>query len=254
MMVTLRSLLFFAGFTASILLFSLPLSLIGWILPFRLKSHIGKGWGLLNLWMLKKLCDLDYRVEGTENFPDRNCIVMAKHQSAWETIALRAVLPVEHTWVLKRELMWIPFFGWAIAPYQPIAIDRKSGRKAVRQLIEQGRYWLGRGRWVVIFPEGTRVAPGKRKKYGMGGALLAERSGYSVVPIAHNAGVFWRRRDLKKYPGIINMVVGKPISSEGLNATEINRKVEDWIESTVARLPQSRATRPGSLPQGHRSR
>ena len=253
-MVTVRSLLFFFGLTLSILVFALPLSLIGWFLPFHTKSRIGRGWGLLNLWMLKTLCDLDYRMEGAENLPNENCIVMCKHQSAWETIALRALLPPEHTWVLKRELMRVPFFGWAIAPYQPIAIDRKAGRKAVRQLIEQGSHWLSEGRWVVIFPEGTRVAPGQRKRYGAGGALLAETSGYPVVPIAHNAGVFWRRRDLNKYPGTIDLVVGRPISPEGLSATEINRKVEDWIESTVARLPQVRSTRPGSLPPGRKSR
>lgn len=116
-------------------------------------------------------------------------------------------------------------------------IDRKSGRKAVRQLLKIGTERLQQGRLVVIFPEGTRVAPGEHKRYGIGGALLAEKSGYPIIPIAHNAGVFWRRRDIKKYPGTIQVVVGPTIESKGLSASEINQKVEEWIEGAVEKLP-----------------
>ena len=134
--------------------------------------------------------------------------------------------------------MWIPIFGWALAAAEPIAINRKAGRRAAHQIIKQGRRRLELGRTVVVFPEGTRVAPGTRKKYGIGGALLAEKTGYPVVPIAHNAGVFWRRRGLKKFPGIIQVVIGPLIETKGLSAIEINRRAEQWIEATVSTLPQ----------------
>lgn len=173
--------------------------------------------------------------------PSSNCIILCKHQSAWETIALRALLPPEQTWVLKRELLWVPFFGWALAPLRPIAIDRKTGRRAIRQLIKEGKYRLGQGRWIVIFPEGTRVAPGQRKPYERGGGILAQKSGYPVLPIAHNAGVFWRRRDINKYPGRIDVVIGRPLDTKGLSSADITRRVEDWIETTVARLPRERS-------------
>jgi 1-acyl-sn-glycerol-3-phosphate acyltransferase len=187
------------------------------------------------------ICGLGYRIHGTENMPSDTCIVLCKHQSAWETIALRAILPPEHTWVLKRELLWAPFFGWALAPLRPIAIDRSTGRRAMNKLLDEGKYWLDRGRWIVIFPEGTRVAPGQRKRYGKGGAILASKTGYPIVPIAHNAGVFWRRRDINKYPGRIDVVIGQPLDTKGLTSAEISRRVEEWIEDTVAGLPQEKS-------------
>jgi len=190
--------------------------------------------------MLKLICRLDYSVVGLEKLQSNNCIVMCKHQSAWETISLRGLLPPAQAWVLKRELLSVPLFGWALKRCQPIAIDRSAGRKAVNQVLELGMDALTKGRWVVIFPEGTRVAPGKRKKYGIGGALLAERSEYPVVPIAHNAGDFWRRRELKKYPGTIEVVVGEPISSIGKSASQINREVESWIETQMEKLQEKK--------------
>jgi 1-acyl-sn-glycerol-3-phosphate acyltransferase len=169
-----------------------------------------------------------------------NCIVLSKHQSTWETIALRALLPPEQTWVLKRELLFVPFFGWALAPLQPIAIKRKAGRRAMRQLLEEGTQWLRRGQWIVIFPEGTRVAPGQRKKYGQGGAMLARKAGCPVIPVAHNAGVFWPRRSVNKYSGTIELVFGQPIEPGDRSPSEINALAEEWIEGTVASLPQAR--------------
>lgn len=239
-MVRLRSIVYFLFLFVTLLLVALPISLFGWFLPYPWLARLGRAWGRLNLGGLGVLCGLRYRVQGLDKLPARPCIVLCKHQSAWETIALRALLPPEHTWVIKRELLWTPLFGWAIAAFRPIAINRGAGRRAVRQLLDEGRRWLDEGRWVVIFPEGTRVAPGQRKKYGIGGALLAEKTGYPVLPIAHNAGVFWRRRDLKKYPGVIDLVIGDLIDSGGLSAQEINRRAEDWIEATVTSLPQTR--------------
>ena len=237
-MVLLRSLIYFVLLLITTSLFGPALATFGWLLSFNGRSSIANLWARLNVLLLKHICKLDYRVTGLENFPSNNTIVLSKHQSAWETIALRCILPPEQTWVLKQELMWIPIFGWALAAAQPIAIDRKSGRKAASQVIQQGRERLEQGRTVVIFPEGTRVAPGSRKKYGIGGALLAEKTGYPVLPVAHNAGEFWRRRDIKKYPGIIQVVIGPVIDAKGLSAVEINKRAELWIEETVASLPK----------------
>jgi len=235
-MVLLRSVIFFAGLIVSTVVFGIVIGTIGWLMPPHWRSVLAAMWGLVNLKLLKWICALDYAVRGRDNFPQGSCIVLSKHQSAWETIAFRWILPFAQAWVLKRELMKIPVFGWALAADNSIAIDRTAGRKAARQVIEQGLHQLKQGRNVVIFPEGTRVAPGSRKKYGLGGALLAAKSGLPVVPVAHNAGVFWRRRDLKKYPGTIQVVIGPPIESKNLSAAQINARTEEWIESTMLEL------------------
>lgn len=237
-MILFRSLLYFACLVISTTLFGITLATFGWLLSFSGRSKIANQWARVNLIMQKSICGLDFQVDGLENIPSKNTIVLSKHQSAWETIALRCILPPEQTWVLKQELMWIPIFGWALAAAQPIAIDRKSGRRAAGQIIEQGSKRLKQGRTVVIFPEGTRVAPGNRKKYGIGGGLLAEKTGYPVLPIAHNAGVFWRRRGIKKFPGTIQVVIGPVINTNGLSAIEINKRAEQWIENTLSQLPQ----------------
>lgn len=237
-MLVVRSLIYFLLLVLSVIAFSLPLAIIGWAMPFRRRSQIANAWGMTNLKLLSWICRLDYEIQGWENLPEKGFIVMAKHQSSWETIALRGLLPPEQAWVLKQELMRIPFFGWALAAVQSIAIDRKSGRNAVRQIIRQGKTMLDKGRVIVVFPEGTRVAPGEKGRYGVGGAMLAEHSGYPVVPIAHNAGVFWRRRGVRKYPGTIQVVIGPAIKTIGLKAAEINRLVESWIETTVESLPK----------------
>ncbi len=209
--------------------------------PFSVRNKICIVWSRLNLWMLKQICGLDYRVRGAENIPNEPSIFLSKHQSAWETIALFAILPTHQVvWVLKRELIWLPLFGWALALNRPIAINRSAGRAAVKQMIEEGKDRLAKGHSVIIFPEGTRVAPGVHRRYGVGGSLLAEKSHHLVVPICHNAGVFWRRRDICKYPGTIDVVIGKPYQTNGSTAQEINNQVEEWIETTLKSLPQER--------------
>jgi 1-acyl-sn-glycerol-3-phosphate acyltransferase len=238
-MTLLRSLLYFVCMAVTIIIYGLFIALIGWLLPMKTRNRIGNQWSRVNMWLLKTLCGLDYCLRGTENLPgEEAAIVMSKHQSAWETIALRGIIGGNQSWVLKRELMWIPFFGWAIAIMEPIAINRKAGRKAVKQVIRQGSEYLARGNKVILFPEGTRTAPGSRGRYKLGGAILAEKSGCKVVPVCHNAGVFWRRRDIRKYPGTIDVVIGKPIATEGRKAQEILDEVENWIETTLETLPQ----------------
>jgi 1-acyl-sn-glycerol-3-phosphate acyltransferase len=204
-------------------------------LPFSLRYGYFRRWGVIMIWLLQVLCKLKYEVSGRENIPKGAAIIFSKHQSAWETIALQQIFPPQ-VWVLKRELFWVPLFGWVLFFLGSIGIDRKSGRKAVNQIVEQGLNRLDNGQWIVIFPEGTRVAPGKRKRYGIGGAVLAERSGYPVVPVAHNSGEYWPRRGLLKKPGTIKVVIGEPIETKGLRAEEINKIAEEWIEKTVAEI------------------
>ncbi|MCB1924572.1 MAG: 1-acyl-sn-glycerol-3-phosphate acyltransferase [Gammaproteobacteria bacterium] len=238
-MILLRSVIYFATMVISVVVFGLTIALVGWFVPGVVSDRLATTWGRVNLWLQRTICGLGYRLEGAENLPDGPCIIMAKHQSTWETIGLRGLLKPEQSWVLKQELMRIPIFGWGLRFARSIPIDRAAGRKAVFKVVDDGKARLTEGRYVIIFPEGTRTAPGERKRYGVGGAVLAERSGVAVVPIAHNAGVFWRRRGVKKYPGTIQVKVGPPITSEGRKAAEIMRDVEEWIEAEVEKMPQA---------------
>ena len=184
----LRSILFTTWLFAGTLLYAVIVLAFGW-LPSHQLYVIARSWANVNLWMLKVLCGLTYTVEGRENIPAGSHVSMWKHSSAWETIAQASVFPPQ-SWVLKRELMWIPLVGWAVKCLKPIAINRKAGASAVNQVIDQGKQRLKEGLWILIFPEGTRVAVGENRKYGVSGALLASRAGCSVIPVAHNAG-FW---------------------------------------------------------------
>lgn len=235
-MLMLRSLLFYFGMAVLTVIF-VPLSLLIYPLPFTLRFRIISQWSVLNLHWLKLCCNLDHAVQGLENIPAEGAaIIMCKHQSAWETLALQLIFPPQ-VWVLKRELLWIPIYGWGLAAMEPIAIDRGSASKALRQIVDQGCKRLAQGLWVVIFPEGTRTPAGERHKYQPGGGMLASKSCYPVIPIAHNSGYFWPRNSIRKLPGTINMVIGPAIETRGKSAKQITRETEDWIESTVARLP-----------------
>ena len=233
-MIFIRSLLFFlvqliwTPIYASMVLFIFPLK------PHT-RYRIASGLAYSTMWLLRVICGIRMEVRGAENIPQQPCIVMCKHQSAWETFSLQTVFPPQ-VWVLKRELLWLPFFGWGLALTSPIAIDRSKGKQAMRQLLEQGKDRLARGFCVVIFPEGTRMPYGVRGKYKIGGALLGESAGAPVVPVAHNAGKFWGRNAFLKHPGTIVMSIGQPIDPKGLKADEISRRVEDWIENEMTRL------------------
>ncbi len=192
-------------------------------------------WAKMMLPILQLVCGIRHEVRGIENLPRQPCIVMCKHQSAWETLALQKIFPPQ-VWVLKRELLWIPFFGWALALTSPIAIKRSDGKGAIKQLLEQGKQRLEQGFCVVVFPEGTRVPYGQRGKYKIGGALLAASSGVPVIPVAHNAGRLWGRNAFSKHPGLITMSIGAPIETRGLKAYEINQRVETWIENEIQNL------------------
>lgn len=193
-------------------------------------------WAKIMLPVLRVVCGIRHEVRGIENLPKHPCIVMCKHQSAWETLALQKIFPPQ-VWVLKRELLWLPFFGWALALTSPIAIKRSDGKGAMKQLLEQGKERLEQGFCVVIFPEGTRIPFGRRGKYKIGGAMLAASSGVPVIPVAHNAGRLWGRNAFSKHPGLITMSIGAPIETKGLKADEINQRVEEWIENEILQLP-----------------
>lgn len=185
--------------------------------------------------VLRVCCRLDYRVEGAEKLTQTNGVLLVKHSSAWETIAQLVMFP-RQTWVLKRELMWLPFFGWVLAVMRPIAIDRSARGAAVAQVLEQGAARLAEGFWVVVFPEGTRVPAGTARRYGLSGALLASKVGCPVIPVAHNAGDYWARRSWLKRPGTIRVVIGDPIQARDRDPREINDEARAFIEATLARL------------------
>lgn len=232
----LRSLLFYAGLISSVI-FIVPFCFIIYPLPFAKRYYFATRWTAFNLWWLKITCNLKHTVEGLENIPAEACIIMCKHQSAWETLAIQLIFPIQ-VWILKRELLWIPIYGWGLASMHPIAIDRDSAIKSFKQIIKQGRLRLKEGLWIVIFPEGTRITPGQSKKYLPGGGMLAKKSGTMIIPVAHNAGYFWPKNGIAKKPGVIQMVIGKAINPKGKTATEITTEVETWIEGTVNKLPK----------------
>lgn len=201
--------------------------------PFTVRYKIADIWINCLMFMLKHCCGLSYEIEGLENLPkDKPAIILSKHQSAWETVALRQFISPQ-TAVLKKSLLQIPFGGWALATLKPIAIDRENQKEALRMLIEQGIERLQEGFFVVVFPEGTRVAPGQYKKFNAGGALLAQKSGYPVIPLAHNAGEFWPRNSFLKYPGVIKVKIGCAIETAGKKSKEINSEAEDWINNAM---------------------
>jgi 1-acyl-sn-glycerol-3-phosphate acyltransferase len=162
-------------------------------------------------------------------------VVLSKHQSAWETLAFQVIFPPQ-VYVIKRELLWIPFFGWGLAMLSPIAIDRSAGMRAVKQMLMQGKDRLKQGFWVIVYPEGTRTLPGARGSYQIGGAAIAAYAGAPVLPVAHNAGRCWGRKAFLKYPGLITVSIGPAIESRGVKADALTRQAEDWIETEMARL------------------
>ena len=201
----------------------------------QLSYSVAVAWAGSVLCLLKILCRLDYVVEGAEHLDRANCVVLQKHSSSWETIAQFRIFPLQ-TWVLKRELLWAPILGWVIRGYRPIAIDRKAGRAAVEQVVAQGQTRLEQGYWVMIFPEGTRVAAGQVRRFGLSGALLAIAAGRAIIPVAHNAGEFWPRRGWLKRPGTIRVIIGAPIETVGRDPRDLTNEVQQWIETTVTAI------------------
>jgi 1-acyl-sn-glycerol-3-phosphate acyltransferase len=233
-MIFLRSLVFLIAQ----IIFTPPYAIIAlatFPLPRLARYRVISGWARAMIWLAKKVLGIQYRVIGAENLPRTPAVILSKHQSAWETLAFQVIFPPQ-VWVLKRELLWIPFFGWGLALTSPIAIDRSSGARALRRMAELGRERLAQGFWITIFPEGTRMQPGQRGKYHLGGAWLAVNCGAPVVPVAHNAGLLWGRGTFLKRPGTVTVEIGAVIDSRAHTPESLNAAVEEWIEERMAAL------------------
>jgi len=228
------ALLFFGiFFTATIVGILL---ITGMLTTFKIRWKIGYVWCAIIGWMTKVFCGLTFEVEGMEHIdPQQPVIFLSNHQSAWETLALRYILP-PHSVVIKRELLYFPIWGWSLLTLKSIVINRKNQRAALRALLEQGTGYLNEGLSVLIFPEGTRTAPGELRKFSIGGAMLAHKSGYPVIPVAHNAGDFWPRYSFFKYPGVIKVKIGPAIDSKGRKAVDINAEAESWIAQAMKEM------------------
>jgi 1-acyl-sn-glycerol-3-phosphate acyltransferase len=234
-LLTLRSLLFTTWFFATAVIGGTLEILIFWA-PHRWQWAVAKAWADGNLWAGKFFCGLDVTTEGSENIPDEASVALIKHSTAMETYWQIAALPPQ-CWVLKKELTLLPFFGWGVGlVMQPITIDRKAGASVVKQVISQGKNRIERGLWLTIFPEGTRMPPGETKRYGVSGAAVAAETGCPVVPVAHNAGDFWPKRGLRKYPGKIRFCIGPAIDPAGRTPREINELAQAWIEAKMLEI------------------
>ncbi len=228
----LGSAAFFVGLVVSSIVFA-PLVMACIVFPFAVRYNIGRAWAGTVLKMAEICCGIRYEVEGLEHINANSAaVVLSNHQSAWETIAFRWFLPPQ-TSLFKESLLWIPFWGWAMATLKPIAIDRNSKHSALRKLISHGTEALKEGLWVVVFPEGTRMPVEKLGSFSAGGAMLAQKSGYPVIPVALNAGHCWPRYSFLKYPGVIKVKVGGLIETKGRKAGDINKEAEDWIISAM---------------------
>ncbi len=220
-------------FFSVVALFSLPFSV-------HTRYRLITGYNHIVIWLARGVLGIRYVVEGQEHLPKRPAIILAKHQSAWETVAFLFLFPPVSP-VIKQELLNVPFFGWAFRLLNPIAIDRGAGREALKQIVQQGKERLESGFWVLVFPEGTRVAPGEKGRYGIGGGWLAAETGTPIVPVAHNAGEVWPKNAFIKRPGTITVRIGPAMPTEGKTAAELTRAVEAWIETEMARLPPAAA-------------
>ncbi len=237
-MVAIRSALFLLLVSLLTIPFGILVSLAV-ILPMPMRYRIIALWRIGFMTLCHYVLGIRYRVLGRENIPAEPSVVLAKHQSAWETVGLQEVFP-PLVFVLKKELLRVPFFGWGLAALKMISIDRAAAKDALKQIFDQGRDRLSAGYWVVIFPEGTRVAPGQTSRYKPGGAHLALRAGAKVVPVAHDAGEVWGRGALCMSPGMITISIGPPIDPAGKTAAKINSLAAAWIEGEMQRLSPQR--------------
>lgn len=210
-------------------------ALLSWLVPDKLAYRWITFWSTTVIFLAKTICGIRYNVIGLRSLPQEACIVLCNHQSAWETLFLQEILP-QQTWVLKRELLWIPFFGWALKRLKPIAIQRNRS-KSILELQKEGKKALQERKWVIIFPEGTRVKIGEKKRYSRSGAILSQETAAPILPIAHNAGLFWPKNSFFKYPGIIQVVIGPLFLPQHYPSSQaLNQAVAEWIESTATRL------------------
>lgn len=212
------------------------LLITGMLTTFNIRWKIGYVWCAIISWMTQVFCGLTYEVEGLEHIdPQHPAVILSNHQSAWETLALRYILP-PHSVVIKRELLYFPIWGWSLLTLKSIVINRKNQRASLRALLEQGTRYLNEGLSVLVFPEGTRAGAREVLKFNIGGAMLAYKTGFPVVPVAHNAGDFWPRYSFFKYPGVIKVKIGPPIETKGRKIGDINAEAEAWIKQAMKEM------------------
>ncbi len=237
-MAFVRSLLF-SVYTIIATIITATLCILLFAFPYKARHVCINTYAKSVIKMLELLCGIRYRIEGKENVPDHPVIIFSKHQSTWETFALQIIFP-PICFVFKKELLWIPFFGWGLATMQPIAINRGAGKKAVQQVVQGGIRRLKEGLCVVIFPEGTRTRATGPGRYRIGGAVLAAESGYPIVPVAHHAGEFWPRKGFIKKPGMITVRVGPPIETKDKTPEAILAEAKSWIEQQMPQITQGK--------------
>jgi 1-acyl-sn-glycerol-3-phosphate acyltransferase len=237
-MAFLRSLLFMLAMVVTTPLIVLALLCVFW-LPSRQRRLFVMPWIRLVMWLIRHVLGIDHRIAGAENIPAGPCVVLCKHQSAWETFALQVIFPLT-SFVYKRELHWLPFFGWGLKLMPFVGIDRASGKAALKQVIERGKRRLAEGYTVVIFPEGTRVAPGVKREFKIGGAWLATAAGAPAVPVALDSGECWPRNAFLKHPGTVTVSIGPAIDTAGRKPGEVNALAERWIDAEMRRISPHR--------------
>ena len=225
-MLFLRSLLYFIGSIISLVVITLcGLFLV--ILPYSYRQRFLSNWAIFCIWWLKISLNITTDVKGSENINSSPSVIISNHQSTWETLAFQTIFPA-HTWVLKQELLWLPVFGWSLALLKPIVINRGDKLNAIKKVIKQGSERLSQGISVVVFPEGTRQTYKHLGDYQNGAAAIAKKSGHDIIPVYHNAGKFWPKGSFIKKPGVITVVIGKPISSSFLTSSELTKEVRNW--------------------------
>ena len=225
-MLFLRSLLYFIGSIISLIVITLcGLFLV--ILPYSYRQRFLSNWAIFCIWWLKISLNITTDVMGSENINSSPSVIISNHQSTWETLAFQTIFPA-HTWVLKQELLWLPVFGWSLALLKPIVINRGDKLNAIKKVIKQGSERLSQGISVVVFPEGTRQTYKHLGDYQNGAAAIAKKSGHDIIPVYHNAGKFWPKGSFIKKPGVITVVIGKPISSSFLTSSELTKEVRNW--------------------------
>jgi 1-acyl-sn-glycerol-3-phosphate acyltransferase len=248
-MLALRSVLFLLFQAVTVVPYGI-LCLLMAPLPLHVRYRVTTGWPRIVLWAARVICGIRWQVKGWENLPNGPAVLLSKHQSTWETFFYISYMPKELCFVFKRELLWVPFFGWGIGLLKMIHIDRSQGRDAFESVVQQGQRKLDEGRWIIMFPEGTRIPRGRRGKYKSGGSRLAIRTAAPVIPLAVNSATCWPKRPWIKRPGLITVSIGPPIASDGLSPDQLSTEVEHWIEAEMRRIDPD-AYRHTQAVQGH---
>jgi 1-acyl-sn-glycerol-3-phosphate acyltransferase len=225
-MLLFRSILYFVGSIISLILISF-ISLFLVFTSYHTRQKFISQWAIFCIWWLKITVNIKTKVIGRENILYSPCIIISNHQSTWETLAFQTIFP-PHTWVLKRELLWLPVFGWSLALLNPIIINRGDKLNAIKKVIRQGSDRLKKGISIVIYPEGTRQPYKQLGAYQNGGSAIAKKTGHSIVPVYHNAGKLWAKGSFIKKPGEITVVIGKAISNSDLKPSEVTERIRHW--------------------------